>query len=107
MAQKCADSGEYDRAADLCRKALDIDNTAVRAYFLLAQIAELDGNSNNASDLLKKVIYLNPAFVAAYLELGALYERGNDAERAKKMRTTAMELLRLLPPDSLVELCRR
>lgn len=102
-AQKCADSGEYDKADDLCRKALDIDNTAVRAYFLLAQIAELNNNSNNASDLLKKVIYLNPVFVAAYLELGALYERGNDAERAKKMRTTAIELLRPLPPDSLVE----
>lgn len=102
-AQRCADSGEYGKAADLCRKALDIDNTAVKPYFLLAHIAELQGDSGNARDLLKKAIYLDPAFVAAYLEIGALYERGHDSERAKKMRITAIELLRVLPPDTVIE----
>lgn len=102
-ARKCADSGEYDKAADLCRKALDIDNTAVKPYFLLAQIAELQGRNEAAKDLLKRIIYLSPDFIPAYLELGALYERENDAERAKKMRSTAIELLKALPHGSVVE----
>lgn len=103
MAQKCADSGQYDKAADLCKKALDIDNTAVRPYFILSHIAEMKGSNEDAKTLLKRVIYLSPAFTPAYLELGALYERENDAERAKRMRITALDLLKALPPESVIE----
>lgn len=103
MAQKCADSGQYDKAAAECRKALDIDNTAVRPYFILAHIAEMKGNNEEPKDLLKRIIYLSPDFIPAWLELGAIYERENDAERAKKMRTTALDLLKTLPPESAIE----
>lgn len=102
-AQEYADSGAYAKAAGECRKALDMDNTAVRPYFLLAHIAEMKGNNEEAKDLLKRIIYLSPDFIPAYLELGALYEREDEAERARKMRTTAIELLKTLPPDSVVE----
>lgn len=103
IARKYADSGQYDRAEAECRKALDIDKTAVRPYFLLAHISEIKGNAEEAKELFKRVLYLDPAFVPAYLELSALYERENDSERAKKMRATAIELLMKLPTDSAVE----
>lgn len=102
-ARKYADSGQYDKAVAECRKALDIDNTAVKPYFLLAHISEMQGGNEAAKDLLKRIIYLSPDFIPVYLELGALYERENDAERAKKMRSTAIELLKALPHSSVVE----
>lgn len=103
MAQEYADTGQYDKAEAECRKALEVDKTAVRPYFLLAHIAEMKGNSEEAKTFLKRIIYLSPDFIPAYLELGALYERENDAERAKKMRTTAIELLNALPSGSVIE----
>lgn len=102
-ARKYADSGQYDKAVAECRKALDIDNTAVRPYFILAHIAEMKGNNEEAKDLLKRIIYLSPVFTPAWLELGAIYERENAAERARKMRTTALDLLKALPPESAIE----
>jgi len=52
---------------------------------------------------LQKVLYLAPSCIAAHLELGALYAREHDAVRARKMRTTALELLKALPPHVPVE----
>ncbi len=102
-AQEYADTGQYDKAAAECKKAIDFDKTAVKPYFLLSHIYEMKGNNEEAKDLLKRIIYLAPDFIAAYLELGSLYERENDAERARKMRTTALELLKALKPETAIE----
>jgi chemotaxis protein methyltransferase CheR len=110
-ARAYADSGAYDKAALICRKAIEAEAagsaSSVLPYFLLAQIVEAQGDSNKAleeaKDLLKKVIYLDPAFVAAWIELGSIYDVEHDGVRAKKMYSTAMELLRALPPDALIE----
>lgn len=102
-AEYCADIGEYDEASLLCKKAIDIDATAVKPYFLLAHIVEAKGNIDEAKSLLKKVIYLDPVFIPAYLELGAIYDNENDSERAKKMRLTAIDLIGSLPPEVVIE----
>ena len=103
MALAYANIGEYEKAACSCKEAIEIDATAVNPYFLLAHIAEEQGDEEKAKNLLKKAIYLEPAFIAAYLELGALYEREHDTVRARKMRTTAVELLSALPPEKAIE----
>jgi len=102
-AESCANLGEYDKAAALCKKAIDSDATAVRPYFLMAHLVEAKGDIEKAKGLLKKAIYLDPAFSPAYLELGALYENEDDPERAKTMRRTALTLLQALPPEAAIE----
>lgn len=103
QARACADAGKYTDAAGACREALVLDPTASAPYFLLAQIAEAQGESGSAKDLLRKAVYLAPDFVAAYLELAALYEREHDLPRAAKLRSTARELLQALPPQTVIE----
>ncbi|GGA50326.1 hypothetical protein [Okeania sp. KiyG1] len=53
--------------------------------------------------LLKQIIYLSPKEIPAYLELSSLYEAQQDITRAKKMKNTALELLKKLPNDATVE----
>lgn len=103
MAQAYANSGDYEKAESACRRAMNINADSAGPYFLLANIAEARGSDEEAKDLFKKAIYLNPAFIAAYLELGGLYQKENDLPRAKKSRSTAIELLKSIPSQAPVK----
>ena len=102
-AQSCANFGDYEKAENSCRKAIQIHPTSAGPYFLLAQIVEAKGCDEAAKDFLKNALYLDPAFIAAYIELGGLYEKGNDLRRANKSRSTAIELLRSLPSQEHIK----
>ena len=102
-AQSCANLGRYDEAAGYCRRAIAVDSFAPVPYSLLAHIEEERGASEVAAQLLKKVIYLAPNFIPAYLELADLHQKQGDQTRAQKMRASALELLRGLPPETIVE----
>lgn len=103
MAQAFANLGKCEQAIRCCQQAIKVDSLSVKPYYLLAHIAEAQGNVEQAKDLFKKVIYLAPSFIYAYLELGSLYESEGDTVRARKMRNTAFELLKELPPHDTVE----
>ena len=102
-AQAYANLGRHDEATQRCRQAIAVDSFAPIPYSLLAHIAEEQGDSEEAKNLLKKVIYLAPSFIPAYLELGALYGKEGDVARAQKMSATALELLKALTPNAVVE----
>jgi chemotaxis protein methyltransferase CheR len=102
-AESYADAGEYDKAVSVCRKAIELDATAIKPYFLLAHIVEAKGDIEEAKGLLKKAIYLEPDFIPAYLELGAIYDNEGNSERAEKMRTAALDLLKALPSHEVIE----
>ncbi len=103
LARACANLGDYDKAATVCRKALDLDVTAIGPYLLLAHLAELRNDVEEARVLLKKAVYLEPAHVAPYLELACIYEREGDHGHARRLRATAVELLAALPTEAVVE----
>jgi chemotaxis protein methyltransferase CheR len=63
----------------------------------------MQGDITLAKKLLKKIVYVAPASVAAHLELGALYAKEQDLPRARKMLNRALELLKSLPPGTLIE----
>lgn len=98
MAQAFANLGECEQAVHCCQQALDVDSLSVNPYYLLAHIAEEQGKIEKAKELFKKIIYLAPSSISAFLELGSLYESEGDRTRARKMRNTAFELLKELPP---------
>jgi chemotaxis protein methyltransferase CheR len=98
-----ADVGHYEDAIRSCQLALTRDALAEKPYHLLAQIAEMQGNITGAKEFLKKMLYIAPTSVVAHLDLGALYAREQDLSRAWKMYINAIELLKALPPDVIIE----
>ncbi len=102
-AQAHANLGQYQKAQDFCQQALSLEILSVKPYYLLAKVAEEQGNTELAKSLLRKIIYLDPKAIAAYLDLGAIHERENDLVRCRKMRNTALELLRQVSPHTTVE----
>jgi len=103
IAREYANAGDYTKAEGACRKAMVNDADSADPYFILAHIAEARGNDEGAKDCFRKAIYLNPSFIAAYCELGGLYEKEKDITRARKVRTTAIELLTALPSQAPVK----
>ena len=63
----------------------------------------MQGNITGAKEFLKKMLYVAPTSVVAHLDLGALYAREQDLPRAWKMYMRAIELLKALPPDAIIE----
>lgn len=100
QAREHADSGRYDAAIGCCIAATEAEPTFAEAYFVWAQVAQEQKQPDEAKRLFKKVIYLAPEHIEAYLELGALYASATDATRARRMRQTALELLRVLPASA-------
>jgi chemotaxis protein methyltransferase CheR len=103
QARGYADVGCYDAAIRSCQLALSADALAEKPYYLLAQIAEVQGKIADAKNFLKKILYVSPTAVAAHLELGALYTKEQDLPRAWKMLNRAVELLQGLPPETAIE----
>ncbi len=102
-AREYADRGEYDSAEQAGRQALAVAPLAAGAHFLLAQLAQLRGDFERAGELLDKTLYLDPRCVAAYLEQAALCERNDKLPRAQTLRRAALDIVRALPGDAVVE----
>ena len=81
----------------------DLVPLAAQPHFLLAQLAQLKGDFNQAGELLEKTIYLDNHCVAAYLELAALCERNQKLLRAQILRRAALDIVRTLPGDTVIE----
>ena len=98
-----ADRGDYDQAAQACRSALTVAPLAPEPHFLLAQLAQLNGDFDRARELLDKTLYLDHRNVAATLELAALCERQENLLRAQTLRRAALDIVRALPGDAVIE----
>ena len=66
-------------------------------------LAQIRSDFDLAWDLLEKTLYLDPQNIAGTLELAALCERTNNMKRAQTLRRAALEILRSLPGDTVVE----
>ena len=103
MAAAHANLGNHESAIHYCYQALEIDSFFVSPYYLLAQIAEEQGNTEEAKRILKKIIYLVPNCAIAYLDLSQIYQREGDTTRTLKMQQTALDLFKSLPADTKIE----
>lgn len=104
MSQIYANVGKYEKAIYYCKQALEVDSLSfLEPYYLLAHIAEEQGDIEQAKSWLKKIIYLVPSSVYAYLELALIYEIEKNTTKSQKMRSVALELLKRLPSSAQVD----
>ena len=103
MAEVHAAQGDYARAAEFARQAQQADALDYRPLYLLAQIAEMQGDDGEARRRLAQVLYLAPDFVPACLDTAAYLERQGDTERATRHRRAARRLLDRQPDEQTME----
>lgn len=103
IARAYANLGDYQKATYYCMQALELDSLAVAPHYLLAHLCELQGNASRAKNFLKKIVYIDPNAALAYLELAQIYRSEGDLPRARKMQSSAVEILRSLSPSAPVD----
>jgi chemotaxis protein methyltransferase CheR len=103
LAQIYANLGKYSQAIEHCNRASKVDPVSVFPYYLQAHIAEEQEDLETAKNLLKRIIYLCPSFISAYLELGNIYHKEGKVKRAVKMYNSSCDILKALPPNTLIE----
>ncbi len=103
MANALANIGEHAKAGENLKLAVKADPLSPKPYYLLARIAEEKGDGAAAIECLGKIIYLEPSSVSAYLELAAIYENTDEIEKAKKVRKSALSVLKTMSKERLVE----
>ncbi len=74
--------GEYEKAVEDYRTALELAPTHQRALFHLAYRHDLAGNEEAAINYYKQVVANSPAYVSALLNLAVLYEDRCEFEKA-------------------------
>ncbi|MEK6759521.1 MAG: CheR family methyltransferase [Deltaproteobacteria bacterium] len=99
-----ANTGDTKKAKEWLLAASKADPLAPEPYYLLALIAEQDGDHPRAKEVLNKIMYLRSGFVAAYIELASIYESEGDVDRARRLRLAALAEVRSLPVDSQIEM---
>ncbi len=102
-AETCAARGDYARACDLAREAQRAAPLDYRPVYLLAQLAEIEGDNAEALRRLSQVLYLAPDFVPACLDTAAHLERLGETDRAMRHRRAARRLLEAQPDEQAME----
>ncbi|HJP03219.1 MAG TPA: sulfatase-like hydrolase/transferase [Planctomycetota bacterium] len=80
-----ADEGDTQRADDLYRKALEIDERCAKAWIGIGNMHHELGGEEEAIDAFNKAIKADPVAIEAQYNLGVVYDalrRGAQAERA-------------------------
>ena len=90
--------GNYEKAAEQYRRALELDAGSDAAYFGLAEAYEKLGRLEDAEKLYKEAIAVRPAYWATYNWLGNFYMSHARYEEAAAMFTQVTSLA----PDSFI-----
>jgi len=79
------DQGEYELARDELQKVISVYPDHYNAYFQLAEISSIEGNSAMAESYYKKALQYNPGWRSAYHNLAQIFEEQGRYEESIQM----------------------
>jgi len=84
--------GEYDKAEEMLKKAIEINPENEGNYIELAQLYRNAGEYDKTEEMLKKAIEINPENGWNYIELMQLYLSGGEYDKTEEMGKKAIEI---------------
>jgi chemotaxis protein methyltransferase CheR len=103
LARTCADSGDLERAATLCRQAMEADKSDPELPYLLATILSEQGLAKEAGSALRRTLYLCPDHVLAHVSLGNMALREGQARALQRHFSAALVQLSARDPQAVLE----
>lgn len=97
-----ANLGNWSSAEQWCRRAVDLDTLAIKAYHTLALVLQHQGRLDEAIDTMKKVVYIDRHHVLGHFGLADLYHGNGQLPQALKSLENARRLLASLDDDELL-----
>jgi chemotaxis protein methyltransferase WspC len=88
-AERLADRGELEAAAEICRHLLAAGTQDSEVYSLLGVISESTGKLETAADLFRKALFLDPHHYQSLVHMSLLCERRGDIDGSRLYRARA------------------
>ncbi len=88
-AARLADKGQFQEAAEICKRHMQAHKPSAEAYYLLGLISDAAGQHSEAREHYRKALYLNPQHTEALVHLAALLDMHGDAAGARRMNDRA------------------
>jgi chemotaxis protein methyltransferase WspC len=98
-AQRLADAGKLEAAADICEACLREQGPSARAYYLLGLVRDAAGDPQ-ADDFYRKALYLEPGHFESLWHLALLLEKNGDAAGARAYKRRAERAQKRIAPKS-------
>jgi chemotaxis protein methyltransferase WspC len=87
-AQRLADQGQLQEAAQCCERNLSQHGPSAETYYLLGVIRDAEG-SDRAAECYRRAVYLDPNHVEALTHLALLSDTEGDSTAAQRLRLRA------------------
>jgi chemotaxis protein methyltransferase CheR len=97
-----ANLGQWSMAEQCCRRATELNNLLLDAYYTLALVMQHQNELPQAIDALKKVVYIDHAHVLGHFGLAGLYHSTGHLSQACKSLNNAHRLLERYRDDQLI-----
>lgn len=93
MALMEADQGNFKKAEEFSRLAIEAYPLSLEAHYLMAVIAREKGDREKEMEYLKKVLYINQDFFLGQYQIGTYYLREGNLVLARKFFRNVLKLL--------------
>jgi chemotaxis protein methyltransferase WspC len=91
--RQLADAGRLREAAAQGERLLARDGASPELMFLLAVVAQADGDARRAEEFFRKAVYLDPRHAEALAHLALVAEKNGDLRAARSLRQRAQRAL--------------
>jgi chemotaxis protein methyltransferase WspC len=88
-AQRWADQGQLEKAADCCERHVARQGPSAEAYYLLGVVRSASGDHAQVAECLRRALFLQPDHVEALTHLALLSEKQRDFTAAQRFRERA------------------
>ena len=102
-----ANRGEWQEAAEQCKRILAADASNAPAYYYAALIAQSTGRHAEAEDALKRAIYLDRGFALAHYHLALARKDAHDIPGCIRSLRNALDALAGVADDKPVSPCEQ
>ena len=90
-AQRFADGGRLEEAAEICEAHLRESKASVQAYYLLGLVRDAAGDTR-ALDCYRKALYLEPNHYESLVQMALLLQKNGDPVRARTFKSRAQRV---------------
>ncbi|HVZ16831.1 MAG TPA: CheR family methyltransferase, partial [Terriglobales bacterium] len=99
--RKCIDQGDLENAARCGKELVESDKLNALVHFHYALVMDEMGDATESEKSLRRAIYLDRQSVLPHYHLGRLLQARGDGRQAARCFENALNLLELLPSDSV------
>jgi len=102
IARCYANMGNLEKAKKWCEKTIELDPLHSGVYYIIALIAQENGETQDVISYLKKSLYLDSSYILAHYALSNIYHKIGNQTESNRYKIQALKIASKKNPDELI-----